>query len=99
MGQDTVQMKDPVCGMTVGPESPHRFVHGGVKYAFCAGHCLEKFRQSPERYLKSVPEEERAAKMPLSAEGRAYTCPMHPEVVREGPGDCPRCGIDRKSVV
>ncbi len=22
-----------------------------------------------------------------------YTCPMHPEVVQEGPGDCPKCGM------
>ncbi len=23
-----------------------------------------------------------------------YTCPMHPEVVRDGPGNCPKCGMD-----
>ena len=23
-----------------------------------------------------------------------YTCPMHPEVVKEGPGSCPICGMD-----
>ena len=22
-----------------------------------------------------------------------YTCSMHPEVVRDGPGDCPKCGM------
>lgn len=22
-----------------------------------------------------------------------YTCPMHPEVVKDGPGDCPKCGM------
>jgi Cu+-exporting ATPase len=22
-----------------------------------------------------------------------YTCPMHPEIVRDGPGDCPICGM------
>ena len=22
-----------------------------------------------------------------------YTCPMHPEVVRSGPGHCPKCGM------
>lgn len=25
--------------------------------------------------------------------GARYTCPMHPEVVREEPGDCPKCGM------
>ncbi len=24
---------------------------------------------------------------------RQYTCPMHPEVVRNGPGSCPKCGM------
>lgn len=22
-----------------------------------------------------------------------YTCPMHPEVVNDQPGDCPKCGM------
>lgn len=25
--------------------------------------------------------------------GQGYTCPMHPEVVQDGPGDCPLCGM------
>src|ERR1035437_8542964 len=25
--------------------------------------------------------------------GTAYTCPMHPEIVRDAPGDCPICGM------
>ena len=25
--------------------------------------------------------------------GAAYTCPMHPEIVRDAPGDCPICGM------
>jgi Cu2+-exporting ATPase len=23
-----------------------------------------------------------------------YTCPMHPEIIQEGPGSCPNCGMD-----
>ncbi|MFC5875825.1 heavy metal-binding domain-containing protein, partial [Chryseobacterium arachidis] len=23
-----------------------------------------------------------------------YTCPMHPEIIRNEPGDCPICGMD-----
>jgi Cu+-exporting ATPase len=30
----------------------------------------------------------------LTVEKSRYTCPMHPEVVQEGPGSCPICGMD-----
>ncbi|MCP5432704.1 MAG: heavy metal translocating P-type ATPase [Alphaproteobacteria bacterium] len=35
---------------------------------------------------------------PMNAEGAAkggaqWTCPMHPEIVRDGPGSCPICGM------
>ena len=23
-----------------------------------------------------------------------FTCPMHPEVIRDKPGSCPKCGMD-----
>ncbi len=28
-----------------------------------------------------------------ASSGVKYTCPMHPEVVRDGPGTCPKCGM------
>jgi len=28
-----------------------------------------------------------------AAEQAAYSCPMHPEVLSEGPGKCPKCGM------
>ncbi|HUU56207.1 MAG TPA: heavy metal-binding domain-containing protein [bacterium] len=28
------------------------------------------------------------------AEGTTYTCPMHPEVTSDKPGECPQCGMD-----
>ena len=31
--------------------------------------------------------------MPLAATRTEYTCPMHPEIVRSGPGSCPICGM------
>ena len=44
--------KDPVCGMDVNPtNSRHFHEHGGKKYYFCSGHCVEKFKTSPEKYL------------------------------------------------
>jgi len=28
-----------------------------------------------------------------NAQAQHYTCPMHPEVVKDAPGDCPKCGM------
>ncbi len=25
---------------------------------------------------------------------KSYTCPMHPEVTSDAPGECPKCGMD-----
>ncbi len=76
---------DPVCGMTVKPDGPHRHLHSGLEYRFCSEGCLVKFRADPDRYLAGSPE-------PAPANA-LYTCPMHPEVVRSGPGPCPICGM------
>ncbi|MCH8212672.1 MAG: heavy metal translocating P-type ATPase [Proteobacteria bacterium] len=81
--------KDPVCGMTVDPATAkHRWDHQGKTYVFCCNGCLEKFRADPEGYLAGG--EKPAAPAPA---GAMYTCPMHPEVMQEGPGDCPDCGM------
>ena len=79
--------KDPVCGMEVDRERPagtHQ--HRGVTYYFCSRHCLERFRTDPLRYLEP-------GRAPEPMPAGAYTCPMHPEVIRPGPGSCPDCGM------
>lgn len=30
---------------------------------------------------------------PKQSSASQYTCPMHPEIVQEGPGSCPKCGM------
>ena len=89
--QDTVAngvnevVKDPVCGMTVDPEAtPHSHEHDGERYYFCGVPCLERFRADPAGFLNPVDP------APVGAQ---YTCPMHPEIVQDGPGDCPICGM------
>lgn len=42
---------DPVCGMEVKEESPHRRIFRGAEFRFCSEHCLEKFNDNPEAYL------------------------------------------------
>jgi len=43
---------DPVCGMTVADDSEYRHEYQGVEHLFCSEHCLHKFEQSPDQYLK-----------------------------------------------
>lgn len=84
---DTIT-RDPVCGMTVNRATArHMAKHAGERFHFCSGRCKEKFEAAPEDYLG-----ERSAPEPVP-EGTLYTCPMHLEIVREGPGDCPICGM------
>ena len=83
------KVKDPVCGMDVDPHtSRHRADHAGKTWYFCSEKCQEKFIAKPDAYLE--PSKQSQASVPS---GSIYTCPMHPEVRREGPGDCPICGM------
>ena len=41
---------DPVCGMSVSPDSPHSLQYGGQTFRFCSGKCLSKFAAEPARY-------------------------------------------------
>ncbi|EKF17899.1 heavy metal translocating P-type ATPase [Nitratireductor pacificus] len=79
---------DPVCGMEVDRSTArHMHKHGGEKHYFCSSGCAETFVAEPEKYLGDRPKPEPMPK------GTRYTCPMHPEIVRDGPGDCPKCGM------
>ena len=78
---------DPVCGMTVNPEKcAGSHTHNDREYFFCGKGCLAKFSASPDTYLKPKP-------VPIARAGSKYTCPMHPEVIRNEPGACPVCGM------
>lgn len=90
---ESVQVKDPVCGMTVDPKTArHSHRHAGKTHYFCNPRCLEKFRTDPAKYL-SGPVEELSPDQTATDSERIYTCPMHPEVVQKGPGSCPKCGM------
>jgi Cu+-exporting ATPase len=80
-------VKDPVCGMTVNPATArHHAEHDGKTYYFCGAGCRAKFEAAPDKYLNPAPPAPPVA-------GATYTCPMHPEIRREGPGSCPKCGM------
>ncbi len=80
---------DPVCGMTVAPDSPHQAQHEGLDFHFCSAGCRSKFIADPARYLKPADKVDMA---PARA-GTQFTCPMHPEIVRDAAGTCPICGM------
>jgi heavy metal translocating P-type ATPase len=80
--------KDPVCGMSVAANDERCVEHAGRKYYFCCTGCQTKFAANPEQYLDPRPTAPGKA-----IAGAVYTCPMHPEVRRNGPGSCPICGM------
>src|SRR5947208_2214627 len=84
-GASAAVVKDPVCGMTVDPRTAkHRADYRGQTYYFCSARCRERFEADPQKYLAPEP-----AKAEAAPEGTIYTCPMHPEIRRVGPGHCP----------
>lgn len=80
-------VKDPVCGMDVDPSTARfKTTHAERSHYFCSASCLAKFEGDPVGYVSGSPTEA----MP---EGTIYTCPMHPQIRQEGPGNCPICGM------
>jgi len=94
-------MIDPVCGMTVDPSTAAAsHTHAGQTYYFCCDGCRAKFAADPGHHLAAAPAPKDArsshaapAKTPAAAAPGSWTCPMHPEIVRDGPGSCPICGM------
>jgi len=80
---------DPVCGMRVDAvTAKHRIERDGEAFHFCSARCRAKFAADPESYLNSQGRASGAAEL-----GATYTCPMHPQIRRAGPGSCPICGM------
>lgn len=81
---------DPVCGMTVTPGAnvPH-LTHKGDEFHFCSQTCHDRFQSDPYFYLSG----NSARKKQDAPTDALFTCPMDPEIVQEGPGTCPICGM------
>ena len=87
------QTTDPVCGMsTDSPDSWFPYEYQGETYHFCSENCLKKFQDNPGQYVHEQ-EKESEDVSPPQEEGSVYTCPMHPEIRKESPGECPKCGM------
>ncbi len=87
---DRAREKDPVCGMSVPADSPNRYEHAGAEFVFCSPTCRDRFARDPGSFLIVVPA---ATAAPSRVLPGGYTCPMHPEIVRDAPGSCPICGM------
>ena len=82
-------VRDPVCGMAVDPAKTMHHVHsGGAAYHFCSAGCLTKFVADPARYAPGKVQSE-----PVAVPGAIWTCPMHAQIHKNGPGACPICGM------
>lgn len=88
-------LKDPVCGMVVKSQSEFHCEHQGLTYYFCGAHCKDKFSANPEQYVVPPPP----ASPQQAAGNTIYTCPMHPEVRQDHPGNCPKCGMTLEPVI
>ncbi|MGV6827505.1 MAG: heavy metal translocating P-type ATPase [bacterium] len=107
---------DPVCGMTVTQESPHKHSYKSQTFYFCSDSCRQRFATEPARYVTDnepdntspgschqcsvdhgrvighAPHEAQPV-LVANAGDVQYTCPMHPEVIQDEPGTCPKCGM------
>ena len=87
---------DPVCGMTVEvTEKTRTETYDGQSFHFCSDGCQEKFRNDPYFYVSGNAE---MAKGNV-AHDTQWTCPMHPEIIRDEPGACPICGMALEPMV
>jgi len=98
--------KDPICGMTVEESTPLRAERDGQTFYFCSEHCRKKFlSQNPHddhsHHSHSPSSPHSHTSHPIhtlhaprsTASATIYTCPMHPEVQQDHPGNCPKCGM------
>jgi P-type Cu+ transporter len=104
---------DPVCGMSTNSSSPHNLSHEKTDYFFCSAHCRAKFAANPSLFIKAradqvTPPQTTPSKTPsnlaISLDSSTstpvqYTCPMHPEILQDHPGACPKCGMALESLI
>ncbi|MFA7255703.1 MAG: heavy metal translocating P-type ATPase [Candidatus Omnitrophota bacterium] len=95
-------IKDPICGMTVDKAKARHAERDGKTFYFCSDTCQQKFLSAPpgvnpEQTRRKKPDadvDKKAVNTGMPAKGKTiYTCPMHPEVLQDHPGNCPKCGM------
>lgn len=82
---------DPICGMTVDEAFARSAERDGHTVYFCSKHCRQKFLGSEPKEKPHTGQDHKPTSQSQTSE--KYTCPMHPEVVSDKPGSCPKCGM------
>lgn len=100
--QEAMEKDGGTYGISLPGEHHHEHHHGktdspkgeGTGTFYCPMHCegdktYDKAGDCPVCGMNLVEE------VKLNTQGATqYTCPMHPEIIRDEPGDCPICGMD-----
>ncbi len=90
-------MKDVVCGMEVTNSSKFKALNNNLIYYFCSESCQDKFTNEPDKYIvhehKACDVSFQVERKSETKKGVKYTCPMHPEIIRDKAGACPKCGM------
>jgi len=87
--------------MTVDPFTALTLKQDGHQVHFCSEHCRDRFIADPAKFLHSdakgdshvVDEGTHDEGTHDESIASEWTCPMHPEIRRPGPGSCPICGM------
>jgi Cu+-exporting ATPase len=87
MNESKSATKDPVCGMAVDEATALRAQRDGKTFYFCSEHCQKKFMAAAHSVSAAVKHEEKPPGEVI------YTCPMHPQIQQNHPGNCPICGM------
>jgi FtsP/CotA-like multicopper oxidase with cupredoxin domain len=101
-GELTLELRTPeqtyrLASITVGDEPPEQSFGDEFKQ-LRTNRDMAELREQIRPYLEAPPDKTLAfvAEMDMGVpEGVpiVYVCPMHPEVVSEEPGNCPKCGM------
>ncbi|MGT2490301.1 heavy metal-binding domain-containing protein [Cupriavidus basilensis] len=67
-----------------------------VQYFFCSESCQKKFQGEPLKYIAPAVD---ALGGPHPGKYSLYTCPMHPEIRQDHPGNCPKCGMTLEPLI
>src|SRR3974390_251509 len=88
-------VRDPVCGMAVNPmTASYHAEFVGSRYYCCSAKCRGKFVANPNSYVGSKHDTS-----PKTSTGTIYTCPMHPQIRQDRPGNCPICGMTLETLI